>query len=58
MGELLDGPRARACPTAVRQSILERAEGIPLYAVETVRMLARSTAAWSAPTAPIGPSAT
>ena len=27
------------CPEAVVQQVLERAEGVPLYAVETVRML-------------------
>ncbi len=31
--------RARAAGRAARASILERAEGVPLYAVETVRML-------------------
>ena len=39
MRELLAGPRARACPETAVRSIVERAEGIPLYAVETVRML-------------------
>ena len=33
------GPRARACPRRRSRSIVARAEGIPLYAVETVRML-------------------
>ena len=32
-------PRARACRTAARDAIVARADGIPLYAVETVRML-------------------
>ena len=40
----------RACPEAARRAILARAEGIPLYAVETVRMLL-ATVAWSASTA-------
>ena len=31
--------RARACRTQLREQILARAEGVPLYAVETVRML-------------------
>ena len=31
--------RARACRTSCAARILERAEGVPLYAVETVRML-------------------
>ena len=31
--------RARACPTSSHAEILARAEGVPLYAVETVRML-------------------
>ena len=31
--------RARACRTTLRDQILARAEGVPLYAVETVRML-------------------
>ena len=39
MGELLDGSRTRASPTTLRDQILDRAEGVPLYAVETVRML-------------------
>ncbi len=30
---------SRACPHELEEQILERAEGIPLYAVETVRML-------------------
>ena len=30
---------SRACPTTLRDQILDRAEGVPLYAVETVRML-------------------
>jgi predicted ATPase len=38
MEELLAG-LVPGLPEAVRQQILERAEGIPLYAVETVRML-------------------
>ena len=31
--------RARACPPSSSERILARAEGVPLYAVETVRML-------------------
>ena len=38
MEELLGG-LVPGLPEALRQQILERAEGIPLYAVETVRML-------------------
>ena len=38
IGELLDGLVADL-PAPARQSIIERAEGIPLYAVETVRSL-------------------
>jgi class 3 adenylate cyclase/tetratricopeptide (TPR) repeat protein len=38
MEDLLDG-LVPGLPEAVRRQILERAEGIPLYAVETVRML-------------------
>ena len=38
MEELLDG-FVPGLPDDLRQGILERAEGIPLYAVETVRML-------------------
>jgi class 3 adenylate cyclase/tetratricopeptide (TPR) repeat protein len=38
MGELLDG-FAPGLPSDLRTQILERAEGVPLYAVETVRML-------------------
>jgi class 3 adenylate cyclase/tetratricopeptide (TPR) repeat protein len=38
MGELLDG-LVPGLPDAVREQILVRAEGVPLYAVETVRML-------------------
>ncbi|HEY8774368.1 MAG TPA: AAA family ATPase, partial [Gaiellaceae bacterium] len=38
MGELLTG-LVPGLPEEVRRQILERAEGIPLYAVETVRML-------------------
>ena len=38
MGELLDG-FAPGLPPDLRTQILERAEGVPLYAVETVRML-------------------
>ncbi len=38
MGELLDG-LVPGLPGALRTQILERAEGVPLYAVETVRML-------------------
>ena len=38
MEELLIGPRSRAVADA-REQILARAEGVPLYAVETVRML-------------------
>jgi len=38
MGELLDG-LVPGLPASVREQILERAEGVPLYAVETVRML-------------------
>jgi class 3 adenylate cyclase/tetratricopeptide (TPR) repeat protein len=38
MGELLDG-FAPGLPNDLRARILERAEGVPLYAVETVRML-------------------
>ena len=33
------GPRPRACPPPTARSIIARADGIPLYAVETVRML-------------------
>jgi tetratricopeptide (TPR) repeat protein len=38
MGELLDG-FAPGLPPDLRRQILERAEGVPLYAVETIRML-------------------
>ena len=38
MHELLDG-LLPGLPSDVRQTIVERAEGVPLYAVETVRML-------------------
>ncbi len=38
MGELLDG-FAPGLPEGLRGQILDRAEGVPLYAVETVRML-------------------
>jgi class 3 adenylate cyclase len=38
MGELLDG-FVPGLPDDLRAQILERAEGVPLYAVETVRML-------------------
>ncbi len=38
MGELLAG-LVPGLPTALRDRILDRAEGVPLYAVETVRML-------------------
>ena len=38
MGDLIDGLVA-ALPPAVRDSLVTRAEGIPLYAVETVRSL-------------------
>jgi len=38
MGDLLDGLVA-ALPAAVRHSLVARAEGIPLFAVETVRSL-------------------
>jgi class 3 adenylate cyclase/tetratricopeptide (TPR) repeat protein len=38
MGSLLDG-LAPGLPEELRATILERAEGVPLYAVETVRML-------------------
>ncbi|HKH88868.1 MAG TPA: AAA family ATPase [Acidimicrobiales bacterium] len=38
MGELLDGLIAEL-PTPARSRIVERAEGIPLYAIETVRSL-------------------
>ena len=38
IGELLDG-LVSGLPVAARNSIIERAEGIPLYAVETVRGL-------------------
>jgi len=38
MGELLDG-LVPGLPEAVRARVLDRAEGVPLYAVETVRML-------------------
>ena len=38
MGDLLDGLVA-ALPPAVRDSLVARAEGIPLFAVETVRSL-------------------
>ena len=31
--------RSRACPRISQREILDRAEGVPLYAVETVRML-------------------
>ena len=38
MGELLDG-LAPGLPKTVAERVLDRAEGIPLYAVETLRML-------------------
>jgi class 3 adenylate cyclase/tetratricopeptide (TPR) repeat protein len=38
MGELLDG-LVPGLPAEAREQILARAEGVPLYAVETVRML-------------------
>jgi AAA ATPase-like protein/adenylate/guanylate cyclase family protein len=38
MGKLLDG-LVRGLPTSARTRIVERAEGIPLYAIETVRGL-------------------
>ena len=38
MGELLDG-LVPGLPVGAREQILARAEGVPLYAVETVRML-------------------
>ncbi len=38
MGEVLDG-LVTGLPTAARERIIERAEGIPFYAVETVRSL-------------------
>jgi predicted ATPase/class 3 adenylate cyclase len=38
MGELLEG-FAPGLPEDIRQQVLARAEGVPLYAVETVRML-------------------
>ncbi|HWQ22781.1 MAG TPA: adenylate/guanylate cyclase domain-containing protein [Gaiellaceae bacterium] len=38
MGELLDG-FVPGLPASLREQILARAEGVPLYAVETVRML-------------------
>ena len=38
MGELLDG-FVQGLPDEVSAKLLERAEGVPLYAVETVRML-------------------
>jgi predicted ATPase/class 3 adenylate cyclase len=38
MNELLDG-LVPGLPETLKQQILERAEGVPLYAVETVRML-------------------
>ena len=38
MGELLDG-LVPGLPHTLREQILARAEGVPLYAVETVRML-------------------
>ena len=38
MGELLDG-FVQGLPGEVSAKLLERAEGVPLYAVETVRML-------------------
>jgi class 3 adenylate cyclase/tetratricopeptide (TPR) repeat protein len=38
MGELLDG-YVPGMPAELRERVLERAQGIPLYAVETVRML-------------------
>ena len=39
MRELLGGPRARAAGSGAIRAIVGRADGIPLYAVETVRML-------------------
>jgi class 3 adenylate cyclase/tetratricopeptide (TPR) repeat protein len=39
MGELLEG-FVKDLPTEFKDKILERSEGVPLYAVETVRMLA------------------
>ena len=38
MGELLSG-LVPGLPDGLRDQILARAEGVPLYAVETVRML-------------------
>jgi class 3 adenylate cyclase/tetratricopeptide (TPR) repeat protein len=38
MGALLDG-YVPGLPTELRERVLERAQGVPLYAVETVRML-------------------
>ena len=38
MEELLDG-LVPGLPRRLREQILDRAEGVPLYAVETVRML-------------------
>jgi class 3 adenylate cyclase/tetratricopeptide (TPR) repeat protein len=38
MGELLDG-YAPGLPETLKTQVLERAQGVPLYAVETVRML-------------------
>ena len=39
MGELLDG-LVRGLPAEARSRIVSQAEGIPLYAIETVRALA------------------
>ena len=39
MAELLARPRAGAAATSCARGSVERAEGVPLYAVETVRML-------------------
>ena len=52
------GPRARAAGPRRSPRIVARADGIPLYAVETVRMLARRGPARRARTAPTGPTAT
>ena len=56
MRELLVGPRARPARSRPSRRSVERADGIPLYAVETVRMLvadgpagARSTARTARP---------
>ena len=39
MGELLDG-LVDSLPARAHQQVIERAEGVPLFAVETIRMLA------------------